>query len=94
MTKYAMPIDEQPRPRLWTVIFVTVLMLASIAVVTALLEGSREHREYVPVATVDGIGIYIVTDPITDMQYLVTDRGGICPRYDRYGQMEADDGQA
>lgn len=33
----------------------------------------------------DTIRVYVVTDPDTQVQYVVSDNGGICPRLDRYG---------
>ena len=39
--------------------------------------------------TYDGeiIRTYVLTDPDTGIQYLEGDRGGICPRLDRYGNV-------
>lgn len=39
--------------------------------------------------TYDGEAIrwYVMIDPDTDIQYLVNDRGGCCPRLDKYGHV-------
>lgn len=47
----------------------------------------ERHDSMAYTRTHDGevIRVYVVTDPDTQVQYVVSDRGGIAPRLDRYG---------
>ena len=51
--------------------------------------GKVTHDSLAPTYTHDGevIRWYVLVDPDTDVQYLVNDRGGCCPRLDSYGQV-------
>ena len=48
-----------------------------------------KHDSLAPTYTHDGevIRWYVLVDPDTSIQYLVNDRGGCCPRLDRYGNV-------
>lgn len=47
------------------------------------------HDSLAPTFTHDGevIRWYVLVDPDTEVQYLVNDRGGCCPRLDSYGRV-------
>lgn len=47
------------------------------------------HDSLTPTITHDGGAIrrYVLVDPDTEVQYLVNDRGGCCPRLDSYGRV-------
>lgn len=47
------------------------------------------HDSLAPTYTYDGevIRWYVLVDPDTSVQYLVNDRGGTCPRLDKYGNV-------
>ena len=55
----------------------------------AQVEPKVTHDSLGPTYTHDGeiIRWYVFTDPDTGIQYLVSDRGGCCPRLDEYGNI-------
>ena len=48
----------------------------------------KTHDSMTVTDTYDGekIRYYVMVDPDTGLQYVVNDRGGMCPRYDREGE--------
>lgn len=102
MTKYAQPTprNQKAYPTKGAVALVSALLLAilfgalwlgySEMIPTATEADQRPTHDSMTYArTYDGelIRVYVVTDPDTGAQYVVSDRGGITPRLDNFGRV-------
>lgn len=77
-----------------------MIVLCGLAVRWGLTQAmpEAEERATVPVVSHDSLAAththdgevirwYVLVDPDTKVEYLVNDRGGCCPRMDRYGKV-------
>lgn len=102
MTKYAQPTPRNQRayPTKGAVVFVSLLLVAILLgalwagyseMIPAATEADQRptHDSMTYARTYDGelIRVYVVTDPDTGAQYVVSDRGGITPRLDNFGRV-------
>lgn len=103
MSKYEYDIRRPMKRKdaessMWGIAIVCILVVvifAGIAITLAkqtndaAVKTAQTHDSMTYVRTNDGgtIRVYVVTDPDSQVQYVVSDRGGICPRYDRYGRI-------
>lgn len=75
------------------IFFALVLWLVGHALGNAQTQADAEptitHSSLAPTYTHDGeiIRWYVLVDPDTDVEYLVNDRGGCCPRLDANGDV-------
>ena len=97
--KYAMPRTREQglttRGSVAVCILILLLFVASIATVVWLVRSDAPtvhdkfstHDSMTLTRTYDGsiIRWYVMTDPDTQVQYLVNDRGGCTPRLDAFG---------
>ena len=83
---------------MWGIAIVCILVMVIFAGIALALakqtndkatKTAQTHDSMTYARTNDGdtIRVYVVTDPDSQVQYVVSDRGGICPRYDRYGRI-------
>ena len=97
--KYAMPRRTQPKkvPIGWIEAFIFILVIGGLAAIiyalarqtneAAIAGPSTMHSSLGGTHTYDGelIRWYVFVDPDSQVQYLVNDRGGCCPRLDGFG---------
>ena len=101
-TKYAMPREREQnfnaRSTITVCAVVLIMFVISIATVMYLVRTDTPtespskfdmHDSMTVTRTFDGEKIrwYVMTDPDTQVQYVVNDRGGCCPRLDEYGRV-------
>ena len=80
--RYSTPRRDVPVPALWPAVLLAVAMGAGLIVVARLAYRSVMRQQPAPLTTAGygSVKVYEVTDPVTGVEYLVTDRGGICVR--------------
>ena len=80
--RYSTPREPKPVPALWPAVLLAVAMGTGLLVVARLAYKSVTRHEPAPLTTAGygSVRVYVVTDPVTGVDYLVTDRGGICVR--------------
>jgi hypothetical protein len=102
MTKYAQPTPRNQKAYPTNVAVAVVSALLAAILIGSLLAGCHDmipvateadqrptHDSMTYARTYDGelIRVYVVTDPDTGAQYVVSDRGGITPRLDGFGRV-------
>ena len=102
MTKYAQPTprNQKDYPTIGYVVLISAVLIVTL--LCAIWAGYSEmiptateadqrptHDSMTYARTYDGelIRVYVVTDPDTGAQYIVSDRGGITPRLDGFGRV-------
>ena len=79
---YSTPRAPKPVPALWPAVLLAVAMAAALGIVARMAYRSVTRHEPAPLTTAGygSVRVYVVTDPVTGIEYLVTDGGGICVR--------------